>query len=280
MMRHRRENFFEGTMIMLPRVGIIKADQVDYMVFANSDLITNELFRNGEWDRNSFIISKIIYSRVEAPLILDIGANLGAYSLPIAKDLLSRGGEVIAFEPQEIIYYQLCGNIILNRLDNLRAYHKAVGRYNGDIEIPKIDYNNNHNAGAFSFHQEYRQNEGIEDSIQSETTFVPIVTLDSLVLKKMPALIKMDVEGYELDVFKGGVEFLKKADYPPILFEAWNKDFFREKRAELLSFVENLGYDLITLNQIDFIAQHKKHEMKISFVHQSDGTITIVWQGQ
>ena len=88
------------------------------------------------------------------------------------------------------------------------------------------------------------------------------------------------MEGYELDVFKGGVEFLKKADYPPILFEAWNKDFFREKRAELLSFVENLGYDLITLNQIDFIAQHKKHEMKISFVHQSDGTITIEWQNQ
>jgi FkbM family methyltransferase len=265
---------------MLPRVGIIKADQVDYMVFANSDLITNEIFRNGEWDRNSFVISKTIYSRVEAPLILDIGANLGAYSLPIAKDLLSAGGEVIAFEPQEIIYYQLCGNIILNRLDNLRAHHKAVGQYNGDIEIPKIDYNNNYNAGAFSFHQEYRQNEGIEESIQSETTFVPIVTLDSLVLKKPPALIKIDVEGYELDVFKGGVEFLKKADYPPILFEAWNKDFFREKRAELLSFVENLGYDLITLNQIDFIAQHKKHEMKISFVHQSDGTITIEWQNQ
>ena len=38
--------------------------------------------------------------------ILDIGANLGAYSIPIAKDIQSVNGQVIAFEPQRIIFYQ------------------------------------------------------------------------------------------------------------------------------------------------------------------------------
>jgi len=54
------------------------------------------------------------------------------------------------FEPQRIIYYQLCGNIVLNRLDNFRAFNQAVGDSDGDIEMPEINYENNVNIGAFS----------------------------------------------------------------------------------------------------------------------------------
>ena len=57
-----------------------------------------------------------------APLVLDIGANLGAYAIPVAKKIASARGVVYAYEPQRIVYYQLCGNIFLNSLDNVHAF--------------------------------------------------------------------------------------------------------------------------------------------------------------
>ncbi len=88
--------------------------------------------------------------------MLDIGANLGAYSIPLAKSMRDVGGVLMAFEPQRILYYQLCGNVVLNRLDNFIAINKAVGDYDGDIEIPEINYENNTNIGAFSLDKTYR----------------------------------------------------------------------------------------------------------------------------
>ena len=262
---------------MLPRIGMIKGENADYLLFLNGDLITNEIYRSGSWDRDAFLISQILYSTVEAPFILDIGANLGSFSVPIAKDILARGGEVIAFEPQEIIYYQLCANIILNRLDNLTAYNKAVGNFNGEVDIPKIDYNQNPNSGAFSFFKEYREIWGIEQSIKEELASVPMLKLDSLKLKKSPTLIKMDVEGYELDVFKGGCQFLAEHHYPPIMLEIWSGDYYRDKRQELMNFIQGLGYDIATHNDNDFLAQHQSHTRKLIFTKQPNGTIQIHW---
>jgi hypothetical protein len=85
-------------------VSKIERDSEHYLVFSNNDAIANTLFRTGSWEKYLVDISMVVLQGTEAPILLDIGANLGAYSIPIAKKIQDFGGTVIGFEPQRIMY--------------------------------------------------------------------------------------------------------------------------------------------------------------------------------
>ena len=72
-------------------------------------------------------------------------------------------------------------------------------------------------------------------------------------------LIKIDVEGHELEVLQGGVETLKANNYPPIIFEAWTwKPWYQEKRKALFDYLKGLGYHIQELGENN-LARHPKH---------------------
>jgi FkbM family methyltransferase len=260
---------------MLPRVNLVRCDDADYLLFSTNDFITNALLQTGNWDINSLIISKVFIAGVDQPLVLDIGANLGAYSVPIGKELQKLNGSLYSFEPQRIVYYQLCGNILLNRLDNVFAFNKAIGDIEGLVEIPSIDYANLWNIGAFSIEKKYREYQGVDSSMKESSEQIPITMLDNLALPKAPCLIKLDVEGYELGVLRGGVNFLKRNLYPPILFEAWNFPWFEKEKMELMDFIAGLGYEIQNINQDDYVAQHSANPIYVEITKQEDGTFDI-----
>lgn len=144
---------------MLPRVNIVRTDEHDYLLFSTNDVISREIWEKGSWGNWENLVSRVICRNLEEPLILDIGANLGGYSIPIAKNIMPQGGRVFSFEPQRIIYYQLCGNVFLNRLDNVFTFNFAVGEEDGELNMPVIDYSRTRNIGGFSFDEyENRQN--------------------------------------------------------------------------------------------------------------------------
>jgi FkbM family methyltransferase len=261
---------------MLPRINLIKCNEADYLLFSTADTISNILYRTGQWEEYLLSISKTFLLGASDPLVLDIGANLGAYSIPIAKNIQNIGGKVIGFEPQRIVYYQLCGNIILNRLDNYEAINKAVGDFNGEIEMPDINYEDNSNIGAFSFHKDYREQLNIEQYMRISKYNVPIVTLDSTPLTKSPDLIKIDVEGFELSVLKGGANFLEKHIYPPILFEAWDLKWFEEGKRCLLDYLSYLGYEISLNIRQEFVAQHPSNKVCVRFQILDGGGINMV----
>lgn len=254
---------------MLPRISKIEGYDADYLLFSTDDFISNALFKTGKWEEQLLTVSKFMISDIERPLILDIGANLGAYSIPLAKSIQNIGGTVIGFEPQRIIYYQLCGNIFLNRLDNYEAVYAALGEESGYVDIPEIDYEKNHNVGAFSLDKEYRKLHNIESFMKKATKKVPLIKLDAFEVDRNPALIKIDVEGFELRVLMGGNDFLDRHNYPPLLFEAWNFDWYKEGKKRLLSYISELGYVITNFGTEDYVAQHPKNSREINF--QSDG---------
>jgi FkbM family methyltransferase len=261
---------------MLPKVNTIKCEEADYLLFSTDDAISNVLYKTGQWEQHLLTISRSLIQGVANPLILDIGANLGAYSIPIAKGIQNIGGKVIGFEPQRIIYYQLCGNIIINRLDNYEAINKAIGDFEGEIEIPYINYENNINIGAFSLEDKYRKKLNIDMYMMKDKYRVPITKLNSLITEKFPALIKIDVEGLELNVLKGAESFLESSCYPPILFEAWDFDWFREDKQRLLNFLSYLGYKVsLNLHQ-EYVAQHPQNDVYIRFETNTEGGISII----
>ena len=135
---------------MLPKVNVIQCDDADYLLLATHDAITTHLQASGTWESHLLAISHLFTHGIHEPLILDIGANLGAYAVPMAKHLDAAKGVVYAYEPQRIVYQQLCGNIFLNRLDNVHAFWMAVGDSDGDIKIPELDYDKSSNIGGFS----------------------------------------------------------------------------------------------------------------------------------
>jgi FkbM family methyltransferase len=261
---------------MLPRANVVRCDDGDFILFSTEDMISKSLYKTGQWERNILEVSKAFYKGVESPLVLDVGANLGAYAIPIARDIHAAGGTVYAYEPQRVVYYQLCGNVVLNRLDNCHAFNQAVGDVDGEIEIPDINYQANGNVGAFSFRKEYREKHGIESAMSVRGSHVPIVKLDSIKVPKAPSLIKIDVEGFELNVLRGGAGLLERHHFPPFLFEAWHFDWFKDERESLLAFVKGMGYELDAINVTNFVAQHPRHDVRVDFVKEKGGVTRLV----
>lgn len=260
---------------MLPRISTVSCDEADYILFSNHDLISNTLFRQGSWEPHLSKIASLFLNKNKNPLLIDIGANLGAFSIPLAKQIEKTGGQIYGFEPQRIVYYQLCANIILNRLDNYFALNQAVGETNKIIEIPEIDYSNHINIGAFSINHEFREKQGINRYNKNDYHPVSQVNLNSLQFNSAVSFLKLDAEGLELSILKGGLDFFEKNFFPPVLFECWNYDWFKQEKRELLDFFIFLGYRIDLLGGDNYLAQHKLHPIKGEIKKTSQNSISI-----
>jgi FkbM family methyltransferase len=240
---------------MLPNCQLIKVDGTQFLVFKGSDLISNHLKKELYEDDIHQLALKLLINE-QSGTVLDIGANLGTFCVPLARKIPKL--KFHAFEPQRIVNYQLCANIIINSLDNVYTYELALSDKDADIELDMPDYAKETNIGAFSIDKEVRKNE-YECATVNTTDKIQLVPLDFLTFSDVK-LIKIDVEGHELEVLQGGLETIKANNYPPIIFEAWTwKPWYQEKRKALLDYLEDLGYQIQQLGENN-LAKHPKHE--------------------
>jgi FkbM family methyltransferase len=240
---------------MIPNCQLITSMGAQFLVFKGNDLVSNAL-RNGGYEDDLHALSEGILRDKKDGIVLDIGANLGSYCIPLAKKHPHIKFE--AFEPQRIVNYQLCANIIINGLENVNSYEVGLSDKEEVIELVMPDYTVEGNIGAFSIDKEVRDNE-YECSSKGVTDELQLTTLDALGYENVK-LLKIDVEGHELEVLKGGTETLKANNYPPIIFEAWTwKSWYQERRKELFAHLHDLGYNIIELGQNN-IARHPSHE--------------------
>jgi FkbM family methyltransferase len=260
--------------IMLPRVNMVRTDETDYLLFSTQDAISRTIHSNGYWAKLLIDIGWTFCSGLEAPLVLDIGANLGAYSIPLAQKLAPSGGVVYAYEPQRIIYYQLCGNIFLNRMDNIHAFNCAVGSAPEKVDIPDLDYKDTQNIGGFTLSEIGKLN-NLQIKPVGGNNKVDLITLDEAELPKCPSLIKIDVEGFELEVIKGAKNLIAKSAFPPILLEAWTEDWFAEQRKALLDQLQDYGYGYFLIGD-EVIAQHPAHPRQFTFSVDSNSALQMI----
>lgn len=174
--------------------------------------------------------------------VIDIGANLGSFTIPLA--YYNPQYNFVCFEPQRMVYYQLCGNVAINNLKNVYPFNLALGSKPNILLVDTPDYAVEENIGAFSLDEEVRKHDDYLCKTTGEKQWVEVRTLDSANLTDV-RLIKIDVEGMELDVLRGAVDTIKNNKYPPILFEAWqHKEWFQPRRQELYEFLQGLGYEI------------------------------------
>ncbi len=154
------------------------------------------LWGTGFWEKMETIIIQEYIKK--GMVVVDVGANIGYYSL-LAARLVGKAGRVYAFEPAPENYATLTKNIEMNGYMNIVPVQKAVSNKNGVAQL-FID------AKDPLFHR-------LQDSENTQNTIeVSTVTLDDFFRDKgyKVDLIKMDVEGAEMFALEGMQSILKE----------------------------------------------------------------------
>lgn len=151
--------------------------------------------------------------------IVDVGANIGACTIPWAKHCKG-WGHVTAFEPQERIYYALAGNVALNNCMNAKVIHGAVSNLSGTMRIPRINYEVLSNFGGIAMRDGLLvHGPGQELSYDKhEMDVVNCFALDDSKISRID-ILKIDVEGMEMDVFKGAAATISRLK--PVIISEW-----------------------------------------------------------
>jgi len=183
------------------------------------------------------------------PVIIDVGANMGTFSIPISKHIERMEGVVHAFEPQRIIYYQLCGNIFLNRIDNIYCHNMALSNIDLISDVKPLDFDKSWNIGGYSL----AENTESPQPLDEKTEKISFKKMNDIQLVNTPTLIKIDVEGMELEVLQGGLNLIRRSNFPPIMFEYNGGD---PKGPIVLQLLMGLGYQITKYADSDYLAQH------------------------
>ena len=134
---------------------------------------------------------------------VDAGASFGVLTLPMARAVGPRGA-VFAFEPQLPSFQILCANMALNGIYHVEAHRAALGRQDGKVKVPRLDQLREGKFGTLALGGSDKGDE------------VPLTTLDSVAFAARCDLIKIDVEGMELDVLAGAQKTIER--FRPILY--------------------------------------------------------------
>lgn len=174
-------------------------------------------------------------------LFIDIGANIGLFSV-IAARAVGPAGRVLAFEPADRPFQRLKENIQLNGFRNVECYPLAVSDSTdtSTLKVPADGYD------AWSSLASPGLRQGVSERLVSCTTIDNVVS--SVGTNHKPNLVKIDVEGWEIHVLKGGSRLLSLPNAPVLLVE------FTEQNAvaagttckRLYRIIEDYGYQLYT----------------------------------
>ena len=176
-------------------------------------------------------------------IVIDIGANIGAFSLKFARKCIDNKQKfnIYAFEPNKIIFDILKNNLALNNdiSKNIFSLQTPIGDTNKEVNF----INDQKNSGGSKV---YKNLEGSQLNI--ETVKLQQISLDYFVQKNQidyVDVIKIDVEGYEPFVLDGCINTIKK--FKPVLYieitPLWFKNIGRPF-TEILNFIKSLGYEL------------------------------------
>jgi FkbM family methyltransferase len=162
------------------------------------------------WGEREILETKIFKSVVKSGMVVvDLGANIGYYTL-MASSLVKDHGKVYAIEPVPVNYSVLAKNVSLNRLENIvELHHIAISSRQGKSRffLGEAD-----NLGTL---MDYIEHGKISEFIDVQTT-----TLDQFMESRGAVdLIRMDLEGSELDVFEGMQRTFKQKIPPRLFFE-------------------------------------------------------------
>jgi FkbM family methyltransferase len=167
-------------------------------------------------------------------VVADIGANVGLYTYLLAKCVGERG-LVYAFEPNPALFASLETNCRTNGVANARLHNVALGAQDDTLTLTRARFN----SGDSRLSRR-------QASPSSGAVSVPVRPLDALLEGRPLDFVKIDVQGWELEVFKGMRGQLAGSRPMQIYFEFWPAGLrpVGSDPAELLAFLGQYGFRL------------------------------------
>jgi FkbM family methyltransferase len=177
------------------------------MLYLKNDLFLGQSLREyGEWAQGEL---NLLLDLIDiGDTVVDVGAFIGTHTLAFAKHV-GHGGQVYAFEPHPVAFGLLRLNVEQNDLSNVKLFNVALSDYTGTINLHKSNLADTDSPGSFSLLTE------VDVAAESSGVAVDIMTLDQFDIDRCH-LMKVDVEGMELNVLKGSAKTLRR--FRPLVF--------------------------------------------------------------
>ncbi|MDD2921953.1 MAG: FkbM family methyltransferase [Anaerolineales bacterium] len=175
--------------------------------------------------------------------VFDIGANIGQYTL-LASQCVGQNGRVHSFEPADREFSFLQRSIKNNELANIFLQKKAVSNFDGYAPL------NIFPDGQGAYNTLGKPSHNVVAQIKADIKEVECVQIDTYVRQSQinnVDLIKIDVEGGEINVLEGAKDLLSREDAPLVMCEFGDETLagFGNTGRELHECFERLGYQVM-----------------------------------
>lgn len=228
-----------------------------------SDMIGSAIFRAGVYD---LCVSEVLWRLLDqAETAVDAGANIGHMTSIMAKRV-AKNGRVLSFEPHPQVFQELSANVsVWQTVPNI-----------GKIEIYEVGLSNEVGVASLQTTSEFTMNRGtasleIDNNIGAEegiTHSVSIERLENIVHSNISiGVMKLDVEGHEIDLLQGACSLLTEHRVRDIVFE--EKNFYPSPVTDCL---EQFGYTIFRIKQGPFavrVSPAKRDESHYKYEAQS-----------
>lgn len=186
----------------------------------------------GGWDRP--VIDFVRRFVTPDTLVLDVGASLGLWSVPLGRTVRDRGGQLWCFEPNPQNIAWLESNIAANELSGVaRVQPYAIGARRGN---------------ALLGFREQGGGNGAITSTAEDAVAVEVRRIDDFELPLRVSFVKLDVEGFELEVLRGAQSMIERDR--PVIFGEFSCGWLHERGEDLAAELHALsacGYDVFAI---------------------------------
>lgn len=237
--------------LVLKLIRLLKIQNLKVKFWKNRYFLINHDSFQSMWLMYNYIVDWeeflfIHYYLRNNSIVFDIGANMGFYTIWMSRSI-GKDGQIHSFEPDTKNFNRLSQNILINQINcQVVLNNDAVSEKNGKMKI------------TIGFDGE---NHLVESDFEGSSSITNVVCLDNYCQQRNISainFIKIDVEGFELDVLKGGINLLTQKNVDVIQLEL-NRALINSgtTQQELISFVGEVGYifciyDFITNKMIPF----------------------------
>lgn len=209
------------------------------------------VFKNGFSIASSYIVHSLYNIDHNISTVIDVGANKGQYAL--ASKHFYPEAIVHSFEPVPACFEKLKLNT--RNISNLNIYNMALGSTEAKIKFYQNAYSHASSALPISNYQK----ENVPETRNTKEIDVMVTTLDNFIFStplSSPILLKMDVQGYEMEVLKGGKKFISQVDY--ILLETSFTPMYENEPLfdDLHTYLKSEGFELLA--PLDFLRKNDK----------------------
>jgi FkbM family methyltransferase len=195
-----------------------------FLPMAHLDLIQRHILNTNRFYEQSMLEKVRGYINSNS-VVLDIGSNIGNHAIYFSK--VCKAAAVYAFEPMKVTYGILQKNIELNSATTVKPHNIAIGAHETSGEISR--YSSSNMGGA-------------EIRVTGKGAY-EVRPLDSFNFEKVD-FVKIDVEGSQLDVLRGGKNVIQK--HKPIIWVECRTTPPHEELSPVREFFSSIGYQIVS----------------------------------